>query len=416
MLQQGIITYVIATGVDLTEQVSAEAAQRDLEEQLYRAQKLESIGRLAGGVAHDFNNQLTAMMGYARLALRQLPEGQAGHRELKIILESTQRASTLTRQLLTFARQQDATPTHVDLNKLITQIDTMLQQVCGEQVTLIYQLKPNLGTVLADPNQLEQVLVNFIVNSVDAMPSGGELTVTTRNINLTSNNSTYLDLLPGSYVRLMVHDNGMGIAEDIQNKIFDPFFTTKPVGQGTGLGLATCFGIIAQHKGYITVDSQLGHGATFIVDLPRQTLSDFSIQHHLTSLTEPPLGEGRILLVEDEQHVRHHFADMLLKLGYQVTSATNGLEALTLYQESAEPYQLILTDVVMPVMGGYELITQLQQLSPTLPPIVYMSGYMGKFSLPQPDILAPEIPHLAKPFTFENLAQTVQLAIVNTRK
>lgn len=412
--QKGNIEYIIATGVDVTEQVEAEKIRSNLEDQLRQAQKMESIGRLAGGVAHDFNNQLTAMIGYTNLALRRLPEDNPARHDLQIILEAAERASHLTRQLLAFARRQPIEPVPLRLNDLILNVSKMLRRLIGENIELTFKPSPDLGQIRIDPGQLEQILFNLAVNARDAMPNGGKLTITTSNLIL---DSRYTDqqfyIKPGQYICLKFSDTGMGMTEEIKAKIFEPFFTTKPIGKGTGLGLATCFGIVKQNNGYITVDSQLGQGTTFTIGLPRfqddpqarfatNTVADFL-----------PHGTETILLVEDETSVRQMMRSSLEKLGYHILEASNGEDALKILKDKAIKHiDLLLTDVIMPKMGGRELVSFLKAHNFVNTKILFMSGYTGEVTL-QLSSLDVKARFLQKPFSLPKLAQKVRYVLDN---
>jgi PAS domain S-box-containing protein len=410
---KGKVEYIIATGIDISEQVEAEQIRSELEDQLRHAQKMESIGRLAGGVAHDFNNQLTAMMGYASLALRRIDEDNPARKDMEVILSSAEQASQLTRQLLAFARRQAIEPVVVNLNKLITDVNKMLSRLIGENIELAILLSESLGKIKADPNQLEQILLNLAINARDAMPNGGKLTIKTANVKL-NHNVAYLDIKPGNYVRLTVSDTGIGMSDEVKSKIFEPFFTTKPVGQGTGLGLATCFGIIKQNEGHIRVESQPGEGTSFIIDLPCLETTDDIPEHmpYKETLTYLPKGEETVLLVEDELSVRQMIAGMLKKLGYTVLEAGNGEEALRLVREKTDVnIDLLMTDVIMPKMGGRELVEHIQANGTVILNVLFMSGYVGEITLQL------ETPHfLQKPFSLSKLAYKMRDVLGTSEK
>ena len=407
---QGKVEYVISTGIDLTDQIETENIRHDLEQQLHQAQKMESIGRLAGGVAHDFNNMLGVMIGYTHLAMRRLPEDSPARSDMQIILQSAERATHLTRQLLTFARRQTIEPTVLKLNDLILNVDKMLRRLISEDIELITILDSDAGYIKADPGQFEQILFNLAVNARDAMPHGGKLTLQTMNITL--NTSEYLDLKPGNYVRLIVTDTGMGMSAAVQAQIFEPFFTTKPVGKGTGLGLATCFGIVKQHKGHILVESEVGHGATFIIDWPRVMTMTYQPAQLTIDPTDLPKGPETILLVEDEVAVRQMTVKMLRELGYTMLEAGNGEEALRLLENPAnQPIHLVLTDLVMPQMGGRELAEHLRK-NPVWADIkiLFMSGYAGEVSLQRTSGAWTDT-ILQKPFSMPKLALKVRAVL-----
>ncbi|MDM8530981.1 PAS domain S-box protein [Anaerolineales bacterium HSG25] len=407
----GMVDYIIASGIDITEQVEAEEIRSDLEEQLRQAQRMESIGRLAGGVAHDFNNQLTAMMGYASLALRRLEPDNPGRKDMEVILSSAERASHLTRQLLAFARRQKIDPIVVDLNEVITQVDKMLRRLIGENIEFVTLLDEHLGRIKADPGQLEQVLFNMVINSRDAMPEGGKLTIITQNVTITTDEANqFLDMKAGNYIRLKIIDTGMGMSDEVISMVFEPFFTTKEMGKGTGLGLATCFGIVKQNEGHIRVESEVGKGTTFTIDLPQFTAENPpQIDPHVLIFKHLPKGGETILLVEDEVAVRRMAADMLEKLGYIVLRASHGEEALRLFDNKTMPtVDLVITDVIMPKMSGRELARKLINMLPNPPKILFMSGYIGEAALGVNEI-ADKL--LQKPFSLPQLAHKVRESI-----
>jgi len=369
--------------------------QRRLERQLTHAQKMEAIGRLAGGVAHDFNNIMTAVMGYAQIASESLPQGAPARDDLHEILRASGRASELTRQLLAFARRQVTQPRPVDLNTLVVETRRLLERLLGEDIMLRTEPTPDLPLVLVDPGQIEQVLVNLSVNARDAMPTGGLLTLATR-------------VRPGE-VLLDVIDTGVGIPPEAQGFIFEPFFTTKEHGKGTGLGLATCYGIVSQAGGRIEVASESGRGSRFRIILP--ALPDGTLAPHTpargTRIAAMAPGRGElILLVEDEPQVRQLTDRLLRGLGYRVLSAENGAAALALYEKSGEPVDLLVTDVVMPGIGGSELASELRRRRPELR-VLYISGY-AKDSDAIERALSAGDSFLPKPFTLAEMAGKVR--------
>jgi two-component system, cell cycle sensor histidine kinase and response regulator CckA len=347
--------------------------RKRLEAQFFQVQKVESIGRLAGGIAHDFNNLLTAISGYTDLARETLSANHPASGDLEEVQKAAQRATALTGQLLAFARKQPIEPHIVNLNELIRNMDRLLRRVIGEHIDLVTQPAADLGQVMADPGQIEQVIVNLAVNARDAMPAGGKLTIETRNVVL---DEAYIQGHVGStegpYVLLAVSDTGVGMDETVQRQVFEPFFTTKAPGKGTGLGLATCYGIIKQHGGFIWVYSEVGHGTTMKIYLPRvyeaaETLPHLDEQHM-------PRGSETVLLVEDELAVRTFAVRVLETAGYTVVAASDGAEALRYMEGEPRAIQLLLTDVVLPHMNGKVLAEQLTADAPTLK-VLYMSGY-----------------------------------------
>ncbi len=372
--------------------------RKQLEAQLVQSQKMESVGQLAGGIAHDFNNLLMGIMGYTQLALQQVsPESELAA-DLEEIAKASDRAAALTHQLLAFARKQVIEPRVTTLNQLLLDLDKLLRRLMGAGIELVTRPNGSGGRVRVDPGQIEQVLVNLAVNARDAMPHGGRLTIMTEQLVLRRDDPRLpFDLEPGNYLALRVTDTGVGMDETIRARIFEPFFTTKEPGKGTGLGLATCYGIVKQHGGHIAVDSVVGEGSTFHIYLP------LVVEQHDDPADAMDLdaeavraGSETILLVEDEPQVRTLTARVLTRYGYRVLMAANGLEALELVRAQREEIALLLTDVVMPQMGGVALAREIEALCPNLK-IVFMSGYTGQ-AAPLPDELAPSTFFIQKPF------------------
>ena len=348
--------------------------RKQLEEQLLQARKLESIGRLAGGIAHDFNNMLTAITGYSDLALRKLAKDSPACRDIEEVKKAGERSAMLTSQLLAFSRRQMLHPEVLKVNDVISETSSMLKRLIGEDVELQTTLEPSVGCIKVDPGQLSQILMNLSINARDAMANGGKLTVETGNVFV---ESYYADnvagLLPGAYVTLSVADTGVGMAPEILKQIYDPFFTTKSIGEGTGLGLATVYGIVKQSGGHIFVYSEVGHGTTFKIYLPRVAEETEIPKTHDAEVTFA-LGTETILLVEDEELVRSLTREVLEACGYKVIEAADGVEALEIIEISQSEIDLLLTDVVMPRMGGRELAEILKKNDPRLP-ILFSSGY-----------------------------------------
>jgi two-component system, cell cycle sensor histidine kinase and response regulator CckA len=372
-------------------------ARKRLEEQLLQAQKMEAIGRLAGGVAHDFNNLLTVINGYSANVLENLPAQDPLFQELEEICKAGERAAALTRQLLAFSRRQVLTPRVLDLNIVVAEMDRMLRRLLGEDIHLVTTLDRSLASVYADPGQMEQVIMNLAVNARDAMPRGGRLLIETTNVELDSAYEQQRSgVVPGSYVMLAVSDNGCGMDQNTQARIFEPFFTTKPPGQGTGLGLSTVFGIVQQSGGHIWVYSELGQGTTFKVYMP---VSRAKPQPEKTRIAaKPATGSETILVVEDEDGVRNLIRTVLKRAGYQVMDARHGEEALQLAESHAGSIDLVMTDVVMPQISGRELATRLSALHPESR-LLFMSGYTDSSVVQQHGFLDPQTPFLQKPFT-----------------
>jgi two-component system cell cycle sensor histidine kinase/response regulator CckA len=383
------------------------SARKQLETQLVQAQKMEAIGQLAGGIAHDFNNLLTAITGYIELALDTLPPDQPVYSDLTEVYKAAQRAATLTAQLLAFARKQIIDLRVLDLNRLVLELDKLLRRVLGEHIELITQPTPGLGQVKVDPGQIEQVIVNLAVNARDAMPDGGKLMIETANTVLGIDYAhRHAGVIPGAYVMLAISDTGIGMDTGVQGHIFEPFYTTKEPGKGTGLGLATCYGIIKQHGGHIELYSEAGCGTTFKIYLPRVEESPDPLLPH-DQATAVPQGIEVVLLVEDESLVRALACRVLRELGYTVLEATNGEEALHAIQEYAgTPIELLITDVVMPRMGGKALAEQLMAMYPRIK-VLFVSGYATDI-IAHHGRLDPGTNFLSKPFTPTALAHKVR--------
>jgi two-component system, cell cycle sensor histidine kinase and response regulator CckA len=382
--------------------------RRCLEAQLLQSQKMESIGRLAGGIAHDFNNLITAIMGYAEMSLDTLPPDAREREDLIAISTSARSAANLTRQLLAFARRQPIQPQVFSPNDLLTEIDRLLRRLIGEDIELVVRPDLDLGLVRADPGQIEQVLVNLAVNARDAMPDGGRLTIETANVLLDEDYArAHIGVAPGQYVMLAVTDTGVGMDESIKNYIFEPFFTTKSPGHGTGLGLATCYGIIQQHGGTIEVDSEPLQGTAFKIYLPRAESESTGTAQPEDTGTILPRGAERILLVEDEPDIRTLVVRILRDLGYTVLATGDGEEALRAARAYASaPFDLLLTDVVMPKLGGKPLADHMTMLYPGIK-VLFTSGY-AEGALAQHGRLEQDVAFLSKPFTAAALARKVR--------
>ncbi|WP_456408436.1 PAS domain S-box protein [Caldithrix abyssi] len=380
--------------------------RKQLEAQLRQSQKMEAIGQLAGGVAHDFNNLLTVIEGYIDLLKNKLDENASINSYINQMKKATERAVSLTRQLLTFSRRQVVQPKILDINKTIQELSKMLNRLIGEHIELITNLDPKIWRIKIDPSQIEQVILNLVVNARDAMPEGGELIIETEQIKLDrSYNRFHPDVRPGDYVVINVSDTGMGMSEEVQQRIFEPFFTTKEKGKGTGLGLATVYGIVKQHNGHISVYSEVGKGTTFKIYFPAikaRTSSEVeeSERKHLKGRGE------QILVVEDEYLVRELICDTLRNLGYNVLEAANGEQALRVYQENADTIELILTDLVMPVMNGRKLARILKRENPDLK-ILFMTGYDDN-AISKQGMVTEDIDYISKPFSPNKLAKKLE--------
>jgi signal transduction histidine kinase/CheY-like chemotaxis protein len=387
--------------------------RRRLEQQLAEAQKLEAVGRLAGGVAHDFNNVLTAILGSTELLLLDSAPGVPVREELDIIRDAATRAQDLIRQLLAFSARQVLRPVVVDLNHLVASVGKMLRRLISEDIRLTTEPARELGAVRADPGQLEQVLLNLAVNARDAMPDGGHLTIRTFNAEVGGQPDRLPDdpepavdrVPPGRYVVLEFSDTGVGMTAEIQGRIFEPFFTTKPQGKGTGLGLATVYGIVRQSGGHVAVRSAPGAGTTFRLYLP-QVDEAIAPATGPTPVTAPAGGSETVLLAEDDQLVRLLTRRILEQAGYDVLVAGGGAEALELARRHEGPIDLLLTDVVMPEMGGRDLTRRLAEVRPGVP-VLYMTGYSDD-AIARHGVLDPGTALIQKPFTPAALARKVR--------
>ncbi len=400
--QQALITALL----DITERRKAEEMRVKLEAQLHQAQKMESIGRLAGGIAHDFNNLLTVIHGYCDIIQDQLAIADPLLVELKQIQQASARAAALTRQLLAFSRKQILAPTVLDLNSLVTNLRAMLARLIGEDITLDTVLAVGLRPITADPSQIEQVIMNLVVNARDAMPTGGRLTIETGNIDLDRNYASIHPEAPvGSCVMLAVTDTGCGMDAQTRARIFEPFFTTKEPSKGTGLGLATVYGIIKQSDGEITVSSEPGQGASFKIFLRASAVAP-SARSAPQARSATRGGSETILLAEDEETVRRMASRALQAQGYTVLEARHVAEALALSERYQQPIDLLVTDVVMPQMSGRVLAERLTLLRPELK-VLFMSGYMDD-AVVRHGLLAAEVHFLPKPFSLSMLVAKVR--------
>jgi PAS domain S-box-containing protein len=390
--------YIIPIVDDITE-------RRTFEAQFRQAQKMDAIGHLAGGVAHDFNNLLTVIIGFSELVIENPDADPAVRRDVQEVLHAAKTAAALTRQLLAFSRKQTLEPRILDLNAVIGGMEGMLRRMIGEQVQLATNLSASLGRVSADQGQIEQVVMNLVVNARDAVPAGGTVRIETCNVDLddafAAANS---GARKGRHVTIEVSDNGAGMDQTVQARLFEPFFTTKELGKGTGLGLATVYGIVKQSQGYISVRSEVGRGSTFTVYLPQSAQSDS--QHRVAAVSESRSGNETILLVEDQDSVRGIARAALARHGYTVIEASNGKEALALVEQRHGSIQLVLTDIVMPGMDGRELAKQIALKHPKIR-ILYMSGFADTL-LGSDGILELGLPFIQKPFTPKVLLQKVR--------
>jgi two-component system cell cycle sensor histidine kinase/response regulator CckA len=378
---------------------------KELEKQLLQAQKMEAVGRLAGGVAHDFNNMLGAIIGYTEMLLQRLNPGDPTYHYGEEIRKAADRAAILTRQLLAFSRKQVLQPQKLNLNAVISELEKMLRRLIGDKVDLFLNLEPVLAAVKADFGQMEQVILNLAINAHDAMPRGGKLAISTANVNLDDAVTQKQAVIPGPYIVLAVSDNGLGMDTETLDHIFEPFFTTKELGSGTGLGLSTVYGIIKQSGGFIEVSSEVGAGTTFKIYLPAIGESVESFEAALAD-TEPLRGSETVLLVEDEEILRNLIKNALEMNGYKVLEARNSREAFKICERYQEPIHLMLTDVVMPRMSGRELAQRLAPLRPEIQ-VIYMSGYTEDVLFRQ-GVLDASLAFLQKPFRQYELTAKVR--------
>src|SRR3954471_4706155 len=396
-LSDPAVAGIVVNARDITE-------RRKLEEQLRQAQKLEAVGQLAGGVAHDFNNLLTAILGYCHLMLDDVGDADPLRPDLLEIQAAGERAAALTRQLLAFSRRQMLQPQVVDINVVVTQLGKLLRRLLSEDVELVTKLAPDLHTVTVDPASVEQILVNLAVNARDAMPTGGRLTIETANVDLDEAYAvTHLTMTAGAYVMVAVSDSGAGMDAATRARVFEPFFTTKEQGKGSGLGLATVYGMVKQSGGDIWGYSEPGHGTMFKVYLPPAEVPSAAVAQ---------MGDGRdmrgwetVLLVEDEDAVRALAREVLRRHGYVVLEAAHGLDALRVAERHPDDIHLMVTDVVMPHLSGRALAQRLASVRPHMKTL-FMSGYSDHALLP--DDLAPGAAFLQKPFTPEVFARKVR--------
>ncbi|MCP5105488.1 MAG: PAS domain S-box protein [bacterium] len=387
-----------------------------LENQLHHAQKMESVGRLAGGVAHDFNNLIAVIMGYCQLLEMDMPPGSPSGELLNSIKTAVNRAAALTQQLLAFSRKQIIEPRILNLNKEVTDIMEMLHRLVGEQITLKTHLTPGVRDIKVDPAQLEQVMVNLVVNAVDAMPKGGTLSIETVDVYLDKNECRGRDEAePGNYAILSVKDTGCGMGEETKSFLFEPFFTTKARGKGTGLGLSTVYGIVKQNGGHILVNSEVDKGTTFSTFFPAIT----DAEKNPTTARKPVKADGirgneTLLVVEDETELREVIVKVLTNYGYKIYAAENGVEALKLYRRlGTETIDAVITDIVMPGMNGKGLADEISTLQPGVK-ILYISGYAEETLLEKGISLKEQIYFLPKPFPPQELARKIREILAHT--
>ncbi len=394
---------VSSTVIDITE-------RKKMEEQRRLSQRMEAIGKLSGGVAHDFNNLLAVILGCSDVVLEMLPADHPAIRKIEMIRKAGASAADLTRQLLAFGRQQMLQPRVLDLKEILEQIQSLLHRLIGENIEFKLSLDPSLGRVKADPGQIEQVLLNLAINARDAMPLGGRLTIEAQNVELDdSYNAEHHVVIPGRYIMLAVEDTGCGMDHDTQSRIFDPFFTTKELGKGTGLGLATVYGIVKQSGGYIWVYSELDKGTLFKVYLPRVEEAVQPVRQKDLEAPVPPACET-ILLAEDSGSLREMAREYLESVGYAVLEAASGAEALQKAKEYDGTIHLLLTDVVMPEMSGPELARQVAALRPDVR-VIFTSGYTND-AIARQGVFDPSVAFIQKPYRPKALARKIQEVLI----
>jgi nitrogen-specific signal transduction histidine kinase len=393
--EQGEVLEIIGVGRDITE-------RKQLEDQLRHSQKMQAVGQLAGGIAHDFNNIIHAMLGFLSFALDEAPEGTTLRDDLLKVKKSAERADSLTKQLLAFSRRQVIEVVDLDLNELISETLDMLRRLLSEAIVLEFHAGDQLGAVRADPQQIEQVLMNLCVNARDAIGKTGRIDISTRKEELDlSFCAAHPTASPGPHIVLEVSDDGVGMSEETLEQIFEPFFTTKAVGAGTGLGLASVYGIVEQHHGVISVKSAVDQGTTVTVYLPRAVGLD-TVVHRDEGVEHVEPGTETILVAEDDPEVCTLAKRILSEAGYRVVCATDGLEAAQIFEASSDEIDLVLTDVVMPQVNGRELHEWVMTLRDGVP-VIFMSGYAGE----ELD-LEGEVDLLVKPFDRESLLERVR--------
>jgi len=402
--------YLMGIGIDITERKRAEAEADKLQSQLTQAQKMESVGRLAGGVAHDFNNMLGVILGYTEIALKKIEADQPMHSALRGIQQAAQRSADLTRQLLAFARKQTVAPKVLDLNETVASMLIMLRRLIGENIDLMWLPDESLGAIKMDCTQIDQILANLCVNSRDAIGDTGRITIETSNVFFDEAYcASHIGFAPGEYILLMLSDNGCGMDRETISHLFEPFFTTKEMGKGTGLGLATVYGVVKQNNGFINVYSELGLGTTFKIYLPRHKTQDEKLSE--PEEVEPVItGHETILLVEDEPMILEMATVMLELQGYTVLPANSAGEAISLAREYSGKIHLLMTDVVMPEMNGRDLARNLLPLYPDLKRL-FMSGYTANV-IAHHGVLDEGVHFLQKPFTMQDLATKIRAVLV----
>jgi two-component system cell cycle sensor histidine kinase/response regulator CckA len=404
---EGTVTRLAVFSRDITDQKRAEEERRRMEAQLSHSQKMEAIGTLAGGIAHDFNNLTQAILGYTEILLMERDPYDPDSAKLREIERAVKRASDLTQQLLTFSRKVESKAKPMDLNQSVRNVEKLLRRTIPRMIDVETDLAKDLKSINADPAQIEQILMNLGVNARDAMPEGGRLLIKTENANLDPGYCrVHPECLPGEYVLLTFSDTGQGMGEDVLTHIFEPFFTTKEIGKGTGLGLATVYGLVKNHQGHISCESELGKGTIFRIYLP--SLETQAPELHDKAKVEPlpPGGSETILFVDDEESLQFLAEEVLTKMGYRLLKAWNGEQAITLYKANKEDISLVILDVIMPGMGGKRCLAELMKLDP-MAKIIVASGYTDEE--PKENFLkmgAKEF--LSKPYKMKSILDVVR--------
>jgi two-component system, cell cycle sensor histidine kinase and response regulator CckA len=399
--------YIIGYGRDISERIRAEQERAKLEDQMRQAQRMESIGRLAGGLAHDFNNLLTAISGHISLALMDLDPMDPLAVSLIEASKATESAANLTRQLLTLSRNPVLNPQTVNLNELVTGIERMIRRLVGDDIKVAAPLRAKSATITADPGQIEQIIINLAINASDAMPVGGKLTLETRAVQIKEGDfSAYSNAKPGRYILLAVRDTGQGISDEVKKHLFEPFYTTKEVGKGTGLGLATVYGAVMQNRGFIEVDSEIGSGTTFRLYFPHVNEKPSAIWKREMDKGDLPKGSETIVLVEDEKIVREMTLKLLRRLGYKVLAYSTGEKTILGLQNSVVPIHLLLTDIILPAMNGRMLANKLTALRPKIK-VLFTSGYAENL-IARRGVRDQGINFIAKPYSPRDLAKKIR--------
>lgn len=406
IIESGIVIKIHGFIEDFTEKKLAQIEKDELQTQLLQVQKLDSLGQLAGGISHDFNNILSVILGYCEILLQNTPLDIDVYNQIHEIFKAGKRASDLTKQLLIFSRKNVLQPVIADINDLITDIENMLRRLIGDHIIIKTNLQKPIGKIKADPGQIQQVIMNIVINARDAMPNGGEIFIETSQISTQPEFlALHKNIKPGDYILLTLSDNGTGMSETVLSRLFEPFFTTKEQGKGTGLGLATVYGIVNQSGGSIWVDSELGKGSQFNILIP-VTKGEVSYQRTLIDEEDCMGNQELIVVVEDEDPLRKLLENMIQRLGYRVISFNNGLSAYNEIENKEIMPDLILTDIILPGISGKELYKKLNLLNPSLK-VLFMSGYTDQTVIDN-DVFFPQGPFIVKPFSIKTLSQRIK--------